>query len=177
MSEVPAHMFWWLHDARWYQGVARRFGQDAANEINAEAAKFVARRFSDWHARVHGKPAPTAAEVSAALESVSTSMFAPGAMKFHNDIHSASSFETVITRNFALQMLRAAGSLEGYQCPCLELRDGWFEGMGVTVEDKCVECLRTGGSACRFVATLENPADTEDAPSPTQATEAPPLHT
>ena len=33
---------WWLHDARWYQGVAKRFGQEVANEINAEAIRYVA---------------------------------------------------------------------------------------------------------------------------------------
>ena len=30
---------WWLHDAHWYQGVAERFGQEVANEINAEALR------------------------------------------------------------------------------------------------------------------------------------------
>ena len=33
---------WWAHDAHWYQGVAKRFGQQAANEINAEALRQVA---------------------------------------------------------------------------------------------------------------------------------------
>ena len=45
---------WWLHDARWYQGVAGRFGQAAANEINAEAMRFVARRIAAGYARDHG---------------------------------------------------------------------------------------------------------------------------
>ncbi|MDR3035830.1 MAG: hypothetical protein LBV78_22500, partial [Kitasatospora sp.] len=50
----PAHQFWWLHDARWYQGVLKRFGQDAANEINAEAIRFVARRAAMWYRRQSG---------------------------------------------------------------------------------------------------------------------------
>ncbi|MEU2515905.1 hypothetical protein ABZ582_28450, partial [Streptomyces syringium] len=41
---VALRQFWWLHDARWYQGVKKRFGQEVANEINAEALRFVGRR-------------------------------------------------------------------------------------------------------------------------------------
>jgi hypothetical protein len=35
---------WWLHDALWYQGVAKRFGFRIANEINQEAIRPVAKR-------------------------------------------------------------------------------------------------------------------------------------
>ena len=42
---------WWLHDARWYQAVKTRFGQEAANELNAEVMQFVASRLSNEELR------------------------------------------------------------------------------------------------------------------------------
>ncbi|MGW1774636.1 L-2-amino-thiazoline-4-carboxylic acid hydrolase [Streptomyces sp. NPDC002104] len=142
--------FWWLHDARWYQGVARRFGQDAANEVNAEAMQFVTRRIASAYAREEGlAPGLSAAELAGALTGISELMTGD-AVEASNKVTGEDSFETAVTRNFALEMLARAGTLEGYACPCPQMRAGWFEGLKTEVSDHRVECLRTGGSACRF---------------------------
>ncbi|MCX5130326.1 L-2-amino-thiazoline-4-carboxylic acid hydrolase [Streptomyces sp. NBC_00347] len=142
--------FWWLHDARWYQGVARRFGQDAANEVNAEAMQFVTRRIASAYAREEGLgPGLSAAELATALTGISELMTGD-AVEASNKVTGEESFETAVTRNFALEMLARAGTLEGYECPCPQMRAGWFEGLKTEVSDHRVECLRTGGSACRF---------------------------
>ncbi|MCX5410039.1 L-2-amino-thiazoline-4-carboxylic acid hydrolase (plasmid) [Streptomyces sp. NBC_00335] len=142
--------FWWLHDARWYQGVARRFGQDAANEVNAEAMQFVTRRIASAYAREEGlAPGLSAAELAGALTGISELMTGD-AVEASNKVTGEESFETAVTRNFALEMLARAGTLEGYECPCPQMRAGWFEGLKTEVSDHRVECLRTGGSACRF---------------------------
>ncbi len=52
-------------------------------------------------------------------------------------------------------MLKASRSLDDYQCPCLELRAGWFQGIGVQATDEVVECMREGASVCRFRACLK----------------------
>ncbi|MFE4637500.1 L-2-amino-thiazoline-4-carboxylic acid hydrolase [Streptomyces sp. NPDC056773] len=145
--------FWWLHDARWYQGVARRFGQDAANEVNAEAMQFVTRRIAAAYARDEGLgPGLSAAELAGALTGISELMTGD-AVEASNKVTGEESFETAVTRNFALEMLARAGTLEGYECPCPQMRAGWFEGLKTQVSDHRVECLRTGGSACRFRTT------------------------
>ncbi|WP_328303195.1 L-2-amino-thiazoline-4-carboxylic acid hydrolase [Streptomyces sp. NBC_00435] len=145
--------FWWLHDARWYQGVARRFGQDAANEINAEAMQFVTRRIASAYAREQGLgPDLSAAELATALTGISRWMTGDS-VEAANKVTGEESFETVVTRNFALEMLARAGTLEGYECPCPQMRAGWFEGLRTDVGDDRVECLRTGGAACRFVTS------------------------
>ncbi|WP_308346917.1 L-2-amino-thiazoline-4-carboxylic acid hydrolase [Streptomyces sp. ISL-66] len=149
--------FWWLHDARWYQGVARRFGQDAANEINAEAMQFVTRRIASAYAREKGLgPELSAAELAAALTGISELMTGDG-VEAANKITGEDSFETAVTRNFALEMLARAGTLEGYDCPCPQMRAGWFEGLKTEVDDHRVECLRTGGAACRFRSSTSVP--------------------
>ncbi|MFJ3880388.1 hypothetical protein ACIPW5_23375 [Streptomyces sp. NPDC090077] len=145
--------FWWLHDARWYQGVKKRFGQDVANEINAEAISFVSRRVGSWYQQREGTPdAASPQELAAAVDGLTKVMTNDRMMRSHTEVDPGGepALDTVITRHFALRMLRAARSLEGYDCPCLQMRDGWFQGLGVEVTDATTECMRTGGSVCRF---------------------------
>ncbi|GGP46749.1 hypothetical protein [Streptomyces abikoensis] len=148
---VALRRFWWLHDARWYQGVKKRFGQEVANEINAEALRFVGRRVGVWYANAHGVPdgsSPT--ELAEAVAGLTRTMMTEQMLRCHIREIDEESLETIVTEFFALRMLKAARSLEGYQCPCLDMRDGWFEGLGVKVEETTVECMRTGGRTCQI---------------------------
>ncbi|MFD5734101.1 hypothetical protein ACFWIY_14860 [Streptomyces sioyaensis] len=150
---VALRQFWWLHDARWYQGVKKRFGQEVANEINAEALRFVGRRVGSWYANREGTPdVCSPAAMQDVIETITRIMTNEGMMRSHTepDPDGGGGIQTVITEHFALRMLRAARSLEGYDCPCLDMRGGWFEGLGVDVRDENRECMRTGGAVCRF---------------------------
>lgn len=159
---VALRQFWWLHDARWYQGVKKRFGQEVANEINAEALRFVGRRVGTWYANTHGVPdGSSPAELAEAVAGLTRTMTTEQMMRSHVEEIGEESLETVVTEFFALRMLKAARSLEGYECPCLDMRGGWFEGLGVKVEETTVECMRTGGSACRFHTEVRREAHTE----------------
>lgn len=145
---------WWLHDARWYQAVKNRFGQEAANELNAEVMQFVARRIATVYARQHttGDDATTA-EIAATLEALARLMFTRAMVRLDStEFDGDDSWETVVSEHFALRMLKASRSLDGYRCPCMELRAGWFEGIGVQVTDEVVECMRDGAPVCRFRA-------------------------
>jgi len=158
-GEAPLHEFWWLHDARWYQGVLKRFGQEAANEINAEAIKFVARRSAMWYRKHSGlrfEEIPMS-EFIAGFERIPALMWTEDMYGVEQKRLGEDEWETVVSRNFALRMLRIARTLDGYECPCLKLREGWFEGMGVTVCDTRLECLRTGAPGCRFRAVRKRP--------------------
>ncbi|MGW1616866.1 hypothetical protein ACWCQZ_47300 [Streptomyces sp. NPDC002285] len=152
-TDPPYLQFWWLHDARWYQGVLKRFGAEAANEINEEAARFVARRVGRWcvrhyDIRLKGR---SIEEFLARFALIQQVMFPDdGHMRVQHTVLSDSEWETVITDIFPKRMLRAAGTLDGYQCPCMAMRSGWFEAVGVDGHDQRLECELQGGDACRF---------------------------
>lgn len=155
-DDAPLHRFWWLHDARWYQGVARRFGQEAANEINTEALRFVARRVAAWCAGQHRhRPADMPLdELFALLLRINLTIW-PGDMVSveHRQVDTTGDeWETVVVNHFVPRMLRAARSAGGYRCASLEVRSGLYEGLGLSVEEKHVECQFDGGDACRFRA-------------------------
>lgn len=148
---------WWLHDARWYQAVKTRFGQEAANELNAEVMQFVARRVATVYARQHPTgPEATAKDVATTLEALARLMFTRSMVHLEStEFEANGTWETVVSEHFALRMLKASRSLDDYQCPCLELRAGWFQGIGVQATDEVVECMREGASVCRFRACLK----------------------
>ncbi|WP_436775341.1 hypothetical protein [Yinghuangia sp. YIM S09857] len=150
--------FWWLHDARWYQAVKTRFGQDAANELNAEVMQFVARRVATLYARLTRlRPSDTAAsakDTAGTLEALAALMFAGTVRLESTDFGDDGTWDTVVSEHYALKMLRAGRSLDNYVCPCLELRAGWFEGIRVPAVDSVVECMRDGDAVCRFRACL-----------------------
>nr|QCT05741.1 Tri8 [Kitasatospora aureofaciens] len=148
---------WWLHDARWYQAVKTRFGQDVANELNAEVMRFVARRVATLYSRRHPTPPGSGPrEVAATLQALARLMFTRTRVKLDaTEFDDADgSWETVVSEHFALKMLAASRSLDGYECPCLQLRAGWFEGIGVTADDEVLTCMRDGAESCRFRACL-----------------------
>jgi hypothetical protein len=155
---------WWLHDARWYQGVARRFGQEAANLINAEALRYVAENVARRITRrAGGAPPATLAELRQRYEACSDAMFPVELRDGGVEIIGADLLELTMRRNFAVTMVRMAGSLEGYECPCTEIHAGWSTGLGVELtENRATNCLRHGDPACRLLMRVTSvPHDEE----------------
>ncbi len=63
--------------------------------------------------------------------------------------------ELVMFRNFALVMVRMAGSMDGYRCPCTDIHAGWSEGLGLELsENRATACLRHGDPACRLLMRI-----------------------
>jgi len=157
---MNVYRMWWLHDARWYQGVASRFGYAAANAINAEALRFVAVRTGKRVAKTFGRPVAEAnlTELRGLFEQCGSIMFPDELRDARTDILGEDCLELVNRQNFAVVMVRMAGSLDGYECPCNEVHAGWAEGLGVGLcENRVTSCLRHGDPACRFLMRLDRP--------------------
>ncbi|MFI1481791.1 hypothetical protein [Streptomyces sp. NPDC020747] len=174
---VEAYRLWWQHDAHWYQGVASRFGQQAANEINAEALRKVALHVGQRVTRRSG-PLPDSGDSGEkggsgdngkSLEELRRRYDECGDRMFLRELRNASTEVEEVTeddglivltlrRNFAITMVRMAGSLEGYRCPCTDIHAGWSEGLGVTLtENRAESCLRDGDKACRLLMRVATP--------------------
>ncbi|MFI6277361.1 hypothetical protein [Streptomyces sp. NPDC050988] len=179
---VEAYRLWWQHDAHWYQGVASRFGQQAANELNAEALRKVAVHVGQRVGRRSG-PLPGSGDNGKDLEELRRRYDECGDRMFPRELRNASTevedkceggdggaglIVLTLRRNFAVTMVRMAGSLEGYRCPCTDIHAGWSEGLGVTLtENRAESCLRDGDKACRLLMRVATPL----APVPSPATE------
>ncbi|MFI9580569.1 hypothetical protein ACIHCQ_01680 [Streptomyces sp. NPDC052236] len=169
---VEAYRLWWQHDAHWYQGVAKRFGQQAANELNAEALRQVALQVGQRVARRSGG-LPESGDNGKDLEELRLRYDECGDRMFPRELRNASTevigddlIVLTLRRNFAITMLRMAGSLEGYVCPCTDIHAGWSEGLGVSLsENRATSCLAHGDKACRLLMRVSTPDAHADAES------------
>lgn len=163
------YQWWWLHDAQWYQGVLRRFGPEAANEINAEALRFVAQRVARAVAKKLRAPVAELDwdEVVAAFGACPDQMWPAGLVEYTYQVTAPGEFEVTIEKSFTFSMLRRAGSLQTYECPCLDMRAGWFEGLGLQPErNEITRCILKGARNCHLVARVSGYAEgTDQVPS------------
>jgi hypothetical protein len=154
--------WWWLHDGCWYDRTVALCGVERANEINRQVLRFVAQRVARTVARTAQRrigqmPWPDVVQLYVSCPRL---MWPARLLQADYRITGPGRFEANVVRNYALTMLLRHGGLDGYRCPCLDLRQGWFEGLGLpVVEDVCVQCLRTGGSACTFLARVAGYGD------------------
>jgi hypothetical protein len=169
---VNVYKLWWQHDAHWYQGVAKRFGQQAANEINSEAIRKAAVQIGQRVARQSG-PLPETGDSAKDMEELRRRYDECGDRMFPRELRNASTevvgddlIVLTLKRNFAITMLRMAGSLEGYECPCTDIHAGWAEGLGITLsENRATSCLRHGDKACCLLMRIGTPdTDAESGP-------------
>lgn len=158
---MDAYRAWWLHDARWYQGVARRFGYEVANEINAEALRFVAENIGrKVTKRAGGHVTLDPDELRTRYEACAEAMFPSELRDGGVEVVGDDLLELSMRRNFAVTMVRMAGSLEGYECPCTEIHAGWSAGLGVSLSENCATgCLRHGDPACRLLMRIGGEAE------------------
>lgn len=151
---------WWVHDARWYQGVAKRFGPEAANQINAEALRYVAAQVGRQIARQFGrKPPADMEELRQRYDACAEWMFPSELRDGGTAVLDDETIELTMRQNFAVTMVRMAGSLDSYECPCTDIHAGWSEGLGVELTGNCATaCLRDGDPACRLLMRVAKPA-------------------
>lgn len=156
-SHGELYQWWWLHDAQWYQGVLRRFGPEVANEINAEALRFVAQRVARGVAKALRAPIAELdwEDVVAAFGQCPDKMWPPGLVDYVYEVTGPGEFDVTIRKSFTFSMLRRAGSLETYQSPCVQMRAGWFEGLGLVAErNEVTRCILDGAQTCHLTARV-----------------------
>jgi hypothetical protein len=165
VAAQQVYRWWWLHDGRWYQEVAQRFGHAAANEANRAALHFVARRVAQTiHASLNRPLSElTWPEVVEVYRRCASAMWPQGLAAAEYSAPAVGELRIVIRRTFILATLRLAGSSERYECPCLAVHEGWFEGLGLQpVDQQVTGCLREGDSGCTFLCRTRWPLVTQE---------------
>lgn len=153
------YRFWWLHDGAWYQNVAKRFGFEVANELNQESLRYMAMRTMQTYLRENNVDTNFAnfEDFTKHLMEATLGMWPATWLQTEVHILGPDTFDVIVTRNFAVEMLRRAGTLEHYQCPCLAARQGWFAGIGVKHYDQELKCMVRGDDVCQLRARIEAP--------------------
>lgn len=158
---------WWLHDALWYQGVARRFGYQTANELNRGILRPVAKRamrkvLADRDRKRGEDLSPE--EILAYFREASELMW-PSLTEWAAEVHDGE-IEVRVTRCHALEGIRRLGAeaLERYECPCMAVRAGWLDALGTPAHQEIVENMKEGAQACRILLRLGDGERDEGSP-------------
>lgn len=157
-NEEKIYRYWWFHDGAWYQNVARTFGFAAANQLNKEALRYMAKRAMQTYIREQNVDVAAIQDIERLVHHFmegAYEMWPRHWVHLEANILGPDTFEVINYRNFAIDMLRKAGTLEHYECPGLILREGWFAGLGIkdyTQEE--TECVVRGDPVCRYRAQV-----------------------
>ncbi|QKG83264.1 hypothetical protein GXN76_01485 [Kroppenstedtia pulmonis] len=166
MSDEKIYRFWWLHDGAWYQNVARRIGFEAANDLNKECLRYMAIRGTRSYVRENKIDTSQIQDIETLVYHF---MKAPKQLwpeewiQMEATITGPDTFDVRLHRNFAVEWVKKAGTLDSYECPGLVLREGYFEGLNVrTYEQGERTCMCRGDDECVFWARVEFPKHQDD---------------
>lgn len=152
MKHYELQKLWWLHDALWYQGVAKRFGYEAANEINQEAiqpiAKRVMRRVLADLGKGVDKTNPGIEDILFCFRKASDLMWPPPMTEWESEIIGEDILEVTIAKCYAIRGIQRIGVAEQYQCPCIAVREGWLEALGVEAQQEISASMKDGNKSC-----------------------------
>lgn len=148
---------WWLHDALWYQGVAKRFGFEAANEINREAIKPIARRamravLADQEI---SRKNLDIGDLEALFQKASHLMWPPPMTEWEAEVIDGETVEVTIIKCHAIGGIKRIGAAEFYKCPCIAVREGWLQALGLEARQEIVANMKDGAEACSIRVRLE----------------------
>jgi hypothetical protein len=160
---------WWLHDALWYQGAAKRFGYAAANEINQEVIRPIAKRvmrgvLADLSKDID-KANLSQEDILACFRKASDLMWPPPMTEWGSEIISEDILEVTITKCHAIRGIQRIGATEQYQCPCIAVREGWLEALGVEAQQEIAASMKDGSKSCLIRIWLKE-AGLRQAPVP-----------
>jgi len=141
---------WMSHDARWFNAVAREFGIAAANRINQNAVREMAK--VEWQriGRALGIAPPKNAADCIAAQQAMIGLLGPDLLDYESQVESDDAYRVAVKRCFAHENVARAGIAAQYDCGIFARIEGWLEGMGFEhqVEPPLNGCLKAQGKEC-----------------------------
>jgi hypothetical protein len=57
----------------------------------------------------------------------------------------------IIRQCYAYTKIYSIGADKNYQCGCFDMRGGWYQAMGLIVEENLLKCLKDGADQCEIM--------------------------
>jgi hypothetical protein len=148
---------WQSVDGRWQFAAFSALGPEQGNAINKEIARAVHKGAMHKLLRAFNLSRVSNTEefygvMTAAMEL----FFAHSDFEYKFERVSDCTFRGAITKCRTNDNVRSAGVGDIYECGCFSCRDGWYEAMGVEVEEKCERRLLQGDAACEITFTVKS---------------------
>jgi hypothetical protein len=147
---------WWQHDAQWFRAVAHRWGLQAANEANLEAAER-ATRAAVLRLRREGAVGPVRDlhDLESVFRLLWWLFFPEGHYQDSEFVIDGEEGYWIGKSCHAFEQLCRGDLLAGYECGCRAFRDGVKKGLGVSFTHEISESLVAGDQQCRVVFRMQ----------------------
>ena len=154
---------WMSHEARWQMAVFQEFGWEKGNKLNQAVIQEMGKVMMYRLAKALGiSQIKNVEELEAVFSAAMHLYYPPPAFVYHFERLSNTSLLGVIEKCGIYENVKKAGVTDVYECGCFALHSGWFEALGVKVEEEPLKCLKWGDKTCQIVARVnkwrkENP--------------------
>lgn len=151
-EHLKTYRNWWAHDGMWYQAIAKECGYEIANRVNQQCIQRMAVRVMQNLVRSEAVD-PIAIDVNVVADLYMKATYAMWPDEWVNTelkITGPDSLSVSVHRNFALGLIHQSGAIDKYECPCLQVREGWFQVLGVPYTQGRSACKMHNSSSCDF---------------------------
>ncbi len=142
----------WACDSHWMMAFVIAAGWEAANQANLQVTRAVGKAEMHRLMKLLGMEGVPSDEefmllVRIAMECFTTSDY----WEYQTLITDLGEMKALVTRCYAYTKVASIGVEKDYQCGCFGLRAGWYDAMGIDVDETLVACLKDGDPHCEIV--------------------------
>ena len=143
---------WMSHEARWQMAVFQEFGWEKGNKLNQAVAREMGKVLMYRLMKALGiSQVKNVEELQAICSAAMSLYYPPPTFIYHFERLSNMSFLGVMEKCGIHENVKKAGVADVYECGCFTMRSGWYEALGMEVEEELAKCLRNGDKACEIV--------------------------
>ncbi len=142
-------------ESHWMMAMVFSSGWKMANKMNLQVAQAVAKAEMHRLMKALGKAKPGDDSeflllTTAAMEAFMTKDY----FEYEFRIVCPGRLLGVVNQCYAYTKVSSIKVDKDYQCGCFGMRAGWYEAMGVQVEERLVKCLKEGADRCEIEANV-----------------------
>lgn len=139
-------------ESRWMMAAVLAAGWEKANELNRQVARDVAvgdmRRLMElmnW--RTPGNEEEFLVMAITALELLLPKKY----FEYEVQVLEDGSIHAIVHSCLACTKVKSIGVQDMYECGCFSMRAGWYEAMGIEVEETLLECILNDDERCEIL--------------------------
>lgn len=140
---------WWLHDSFWHAAIVKKMGHTRANQLNLEVSEKIFRMLTNMLLRegIITRPG-SIQDLMHIFKTVWKNAFFDELYIDEPIIYDGNSAVWTGTRCHALDSLKRAELLSGYECGCQALRNGVMKALRLKPLHEIKQSLRKGDGRC-----------------------------
>ena len=148
---------WQSHDARWQMAAVMEFGWEKGNKLNKEVSYDFGKVAMYRMMNALGiSQVNNMDEFLKIYNSIIKFLFPPPITVYKLKQISESSLIGYVKNCMTYNNVKKARATKNFECACFNLRAGFYDALGIDLEEKPIKRLMKGDDCCEIVFTINN---------------------